>query len=1076
MSNDYTEDALVEQPAIELFKQLKWETVNCYDETFPNSFLRRETSAEVVLVARLRETLRRLNPTAPSEAIDDAIEELTRDRSAMTLAAANREVYRLLKDGVKVTVRGDDEQEIAETIRVMDWDDPAQNDYFLASQFWVTGEMYKRRADLVGFVNGIPLVFVELKAPQKNVEDAYHDNLRDYKNTIPQLFWYNAFILLSNGTDSRIGSITAEWEHFAEWKRINSEGEQGIVSLETMIRGTCERARLLDLIENFILFEESKGGLRKLVAKNHQYLGVNNAIAAVESIGENRGRLGVFWHTQGSGKSYSMVMFSQKILRKLGGNYTFVVVTDRDDLDDQIYKNFVRTGAVTEDPKDVRANSGEHLKQLLRQDHRYVFTLIQKFHTRDGARYPEISPRSNIIVMADEAHRSQYDTFAMNMRNALPNAAFIAFTGTPLIAGEERTRQVFGDYVSIYNFKQSVDDHATVPLYYENRIPELQLKNQDLNEDMERVLDDAAVDAEQEKRLEREFAREYHLITRDERLEKIAEDIVQHFLVRAFKKLDQPDDYGLLTPADQIDRSKAMVVSVDKATAVKMYDKVKKHWNQQLVFWQAELSNARDEERAKIQARVRFMQETDMAVVVSQSQNEIEDLRAKGVDIEPHRRRMVKEDLDTKFKDPNDPFRIVFVCAMWMTGFDVPSCATIYLDKPMRNHTLMQTIARANRVFGDKINGLIVDYIGVFRDLQKALAIYGSASGGGIQAGDTPVQAKRELVEDLRRAVEETMAFCRKHKVDLKAISTTKELQRVALFGQAADALVKNDDTKRKFTLLATNVVQLYQAILPDRAASEFAAIYYLVRALADKLRTFEEKPDIASVAVKIEKLLDQSIAPADYVIRGATTDGAARDKELLDLSQVDFDALKRQFDTSHKHAQVEQLRGVVQRKLNRMVRLNRTRMDYYEKFQQMIADYNAGATNVDAFFAQLVKFARDLNEEEKRSIAEQLTEEELALFDLLTKPDLKLTAAEKKQVRQVARELLETLKKSKLVLDWRKKQQARAAVRVAIEQQLEHLPKAYNPTIYRAKCDAVYQHIFDSYYGEGRGVYTILN
>jgi type I restriction enzyme R subunit len=467
------------------------------------------------------------------------------------------------------------------------------------------------------------------------------------------------------------------------------------------------------------------------------------------------------------------------------------------------------------------------------------------------------------------------------------------------------------------------------------------------------------------------------------------------------------------------------------------------------------------------------MQETDMAVVVSQSQNEIEDLRAKGVDIAPHRKRIVTQDLDEKFKDPADPFRIVFVCAMWMTGFDVPSCATIYLDKPMRNHTLMQTIARANRVFGDKVNGLIVDYIGVFRDLQKALAIYGSASGGGVQAGDTPVQAKRELVEDLRRAVEETRRFCRKQRVNLDAITAAKELQRVALFGQAADALVKNDDTKRKFLLLALGVTQLYQAVLPDRAASDFVAMYHLVRALADKIRSFEEKPDIASVALKIEKLLDKSIAPAHYVIRGASAKGAARDKELLDLSQVDFDALKKQFDASQKRAEIEQLRGVINRKLTKMVRLNRTRMDYYEKFQQMIGDYNAGATNTDAFFAQLVKFARDLSEEEKRGIAEELTEEELALFDLLTKPDLKLTPAEKKQVRKVAQALLKTLKQSKLVLDWRKKQQARASVRVATEQYLEKLPKPYMSDLHRAKCDAVYQHVFDSYYGEDKSVYA---
>ncbi|MBI3740726.1 MAG: type I restriction endonuclease subunit R [Chloroflexi bacterium] len=1073
-ANDYSEDALVEKPAIDLFKQLRWETANCYDETFPNSFLGRETSAAVVLVSRLRPALQKLNPGLSSDAINTAIEELTRDRSVMTPAAANREIYQLLKDGIKVNIRNDDdEQESAETVAVLDWNDHTHNDYFLASQFWVSGEMYKRRADLVGFVNGIPLVFIELKAAQKSIEDAYHDNLRDYKNTIPQLFWYNAIIILSNGSESRIGSITAEWGHFSEWKRINSEGEQGVVSLETILRGTCERTRLLDLVENFILFEETKGGMRKLIAKNHQYLGVNNSIAAVQSIGKNRGRLGVFWHTQGSGKSYSMVMFSQKILRKLGGNYSFVVLTDRDDLDGQIYKNFVRTAAVTEDPSEVRAESGEHLKKLLTENHRYVFTLIQKFHAPQGEKYSEVSARQNIIVMADEAHRSQYDTFALNMRNALPNAAFIAFTGTPLIAGEERTKKVFGDYVSIYNFKQSADDHATVPLYYENRIPELQLTNDQLNPEMYRVIDDAAVDAEQEKRLEREFTREYQLITRDERLEKIAEDIVQHFLVRAFKKVDQPEDYGLLAIADQIDSSKAMVVSVDKATAMKMYDKVKKYWNQRLVFLQADLLETRGEEKEKLLARIRFMQETDMSVVVSQSQNEIEDLREKGIEIESHRRRMVTQDLDEKFKDPADPFRIVFVCAMWMTGFDVPSCATIYLDKPMRNHTLMQTIARANRVFGDKINGLIVDYIGVFRNLQNALAIYGSASGGGIQSGDTPVQAKRELVEELRRAVVDVNAFCRKQKVNLPAITIAKDFQRIKLLGDAADALVTNDDTKRKFLLLASRVIQFYQAVLPDRAVSEFAAVYYLTRALADKVRSLEEKPDISSVAKTIEELLDQSIAPLKYEIRGEKTQGAAREKELLDLSKIDFETLKKQFDASQKRAEIEQLRGVINRKLTKMIRLNRTRMDYYEKFQQMIADYNAGATNTDAFFAQLVKFARELSDEEKRSIAEELTEEELTLFDLLTKPDLKLTPAEKKQVRKVAQELLETLKKSKLVLDWRKKQQARAAVRIAIREQLENLPKKYLSDLFQPKCDSLYQHVYDSYYGEEKSVYN---
>ena len=345
MSNDYSEDSLVEQPAIELFRELGWETANCFYEKFGSKgTLGRDTTSEVVLVPRLRSALVHLNPDLPSEAIELAIEELKRDRSAMSPANANREVYKLLKNGVKVSFRGKKNEETVENVQVIDWNEPSNNDFFLASQFWISGEMYKRRADLVGFVNGLPLVFIELKASHKRMEHAYRDNLRDYKNAIPQIFWYNCFIILSNGSQSKIGSMTAEWEHFAEWKKINSEGEEGIVSLDTMIRGTCEPARLLDIIENFTLFSEVSGGIVKLVAKNHQYLGVNNATEALKQIEKNRGRLGVFWHTQGSGKSYSMVFFSQKVLRKIPGNFTFVIVTDRQDLDNQIYKNFAGTG------------------------------------------------------------------------------------------------------------------------------------------------------------------------------------------------------------------------------------------------------------------------------------------------------------------------------------------------------------------------------------------------------------------------------------------------------------------------------------------------------------------------------------------------------------------------------------------------------------------------------------------------------------------------------------------------------------------------------------------------------------
>jgi len=1059
MTHDYSEDALVEQPAIALFAELGWETSGCYNEilgssgdgaTLERPHLGRETTTEVVLVPRLRQALEKLNPGLPDEAISDAIELLTRDRSAMSPVVANREIYKLLKDGVKVATgdRAGTGEEQVETARVIDWENPTNNNFLLTSQLWISGDMYKRRTDLVGFVNGLPLLFIELKASHRRLENAYRDNLRDYKNAIPQLFWYNDLVILSNGSQSRIGSMTSEWGHFNEWKKINSEGEAGVVSLETMIRGVCEKSRCLDLVENFTVFSDIRGGLIKMVAKNHQYLGVNNAIEAMSDAHDRQGRLGVFWHTQGSGKSLSMVFFSQKVLRKLPGNYTFLIVTDRTDLDDQIYKYFASAGAVTEG--EIQAANGEHLKQLLREDHRFIFTLIQKFRTDKGATYPTLSERDDIIVITDEAHRSQYDTFALNMRNALPNASFIGFTGTPLMVGEEKTREVFGDYVSVYNFKQSMDDGATVPLYYENRIPELQLTNDELNEDMERLLEDAELSEDQEKKLEREFAREYHLITRDARLEKVAEDIVGHFMGRGFA-------------------GKAMVVAIDKATAVRMYDKVGKYWREYLGELKAELAKAdfagREGEREDLAARIRFMEETDMAVVVSQAQNEIEDFRQMGLDISPHRRRMVSEDLDIKFKDPDDPFRIVFVCAMWMTGFDVPSCSTIYLDKPMRNHTLMQTIARANRVFGEKVNGLIVDYVGIFRSLQRALAIYGTGEGGTLGEGDWPVQDKSALVAELSKAIDETQMFCAELRIDTKALAAADGFDFIKLRDDAADTIVAREESKKRFLSLADNVNRLFRAILPDKAANEFGPARALFSVIADKIRSNAPEVDVTEVVDSVDRLLDGSIAVEGYII--SASDNA------IDLSKIDFDALRARFEKGHRHLETEKLKTALTLKIRKMATLNHSRMDFLNKLQEMIDEYNSGACNVEALYNRLLELTRELSQEDQRAVSEQLSEEELAIFDLLTRPELELSEKDRKQVKKAARDLLETLKKEKLVLDWRNRQQPRAAVRLAISEMLDNeLPGAYSKKLYDQKCDLLYQHIYDSYFGQGRSIY----
>jgi type I restriction enzyme R subunit len=1047
-STGYSEDALVEQPAIALLAALGWETVNAYHEfDHGASTLGRETRAEVILKSRLRLALLQINPEVAVESIHQAIEELTRDRSRMSMAAANREVYHLLKNGVRVPVPDPEgDGETVEVVRVVDWDNPANNDFLLCSQFWVTGEMHTRRADLVGFVNGLPLVFIELKAAHRRLETAFTGNLRDYKDTVPQLFWPNALIILSNGSQSRVGSITAGWEHFAGWKKVGSEDEVGRVSLETMLRGVCDPVRLLDLVENFCLFQEVPGGLIKLTAKNNQYLGVNNALDALADIRQREGKLGVFWQTQGSGKSVAMMFFAQKVLRKLPGNWTFVVVTDRQELDGQIYKHFASAGVVTEGR--AQAESSRHLRQLLTEDHRYVFTLIHKFRTEKGEAHPVLSERRDIIVITDEAHRSQYDTLALNMRTALPNAAFLAFTGTPLIVGEEKTRQVFGDYISVYDFQQSVADGVTVPLYYENRIPELQLVNDNLNEDMERLLEAAELDESQEKKLEREFAREYHLITRDERLEAVAKDLVTHFTGRGFQ-------------------GKAMMICIDKATAVRMYDKVKKHWGEMIEALQAERAGADGYARQDIEERIARMKETDMAVVVSQGQNEIAEMSEKGLDIRPHRKRMVEEDMETKFKNPDDPFRLVFVCAMWMTGFDVPSCSTLYLDKPMRNHTLMQTIARANRVYPGKVSGLIVDYAGVFRDLERALAIYGV--GGG---GNKPVEDKSALVAALRQALGDIRGLCQEQGVNLAAIQTAQGFDRIGLLDDAVEALVASEEIKRRYLDLANTVQRLYKAVLPDPAACGFAAEVTPVQVIADKIRALTPPADISLVMQQVDGLLDRSIATEGYIIRDASA--LDDDEHWIDLSSIDFEALVRKFKTGRKRTMNEKLKGTVAQQLMAMVRFNRTRMDYLERFQAMIDAYNAGSLNAEEFFGQLVAFARSLNEEEQRGVGEQLDEEELALFDLLTKPQIEMSKADLDKVKATARELLATLKAGKLVLDWRKRQQSRAEVRVTIEKLLDQgLPRIYTPELFEQKTTAVFQHVYDAYYGAGRSVYA---
>jgi len=857
---------------------------------------------------------------------------------------------------------------------------------------------------------------------------------------------------LSNGTEAKVGATYAPWDFFADWTVIEAQGRRGRVALETAIRGTCAHDRLLDLVENFVAYLERPGGLIKIVARNHQYLGVNAAIdrlLEIRAVGDNR--LGVFWHTQGSGKSLSMLWFSQKVLRRLPGGWTFVLVTDRSELDDQLHGEFADAGVISREARVHAVNSAQ-LRELLEADHRYVFTLIHKFRLwTEETTMPVLSDRSDVIVITDEAHRSQYDVLALNMRRALPRAAFMGFTGTPLVAGEERTRREFGDYVSIYNFSDAIRDGATVPLYYDNRIPELQLVNADFAEELTALLEEAELDEDAEGRLATRFGREYALITRPERLRMVARDLVRHFVGRGFP-------------------GKAMYVGVDKATAVRMFDLVRAAWADYLAGLRTQHDALPELERPWLASRIELMETTDMAVVVSQSQNEIAAMDRVGLDIRPHRARMNAETLDENFKNPDHPLRLVFVVAMWMTGFDAPSCSTIYLDRPMRNHTLMQTIARANRVFPDKDNGLIVDYIGVFRDLERALAIYGAANA---EAGvDSPIQDKSELVAALAEAVTAVSEFCERYDIDLDELRTASGFAFIALRDSAVEALLVDEEVRTEFMAAARQARTLFKAVLPDPAAAAHQGTVAVIRVLAERIEDVSRSPrtDIASVADAVDALLDRSVGAEEYVIRAAA-EGIEPDP-LIDLAQIDFDALAAQF-AGRKRAETDRLATLLRQRSIDAARRNPTRFDLVERIEELIATYNAGSLNIDEYLRRLVSLTRDLTAEEQRVVLEDLTEEELAIFDLLTKPDPVLDAADRELVKASAKRLLDHLH-DKLVLDWRRRAATMADVHTTILDVLDaDLPaEAYPPAVFDAKVQAVFDHVISAYGDDEVSIY----
>ncbi|TAK35684.1 MAG: type I restriction endonuclease subunit R [Chloroflexota bacterium] len=1108
-----SEDRLVQKTFADYLENiLGWESVYAHNaETFgPNGTLGRANEREVVLVRDLRAALSRLNPGLPESAREDAVQKLTQVDFTRSLLQHNRDFYGLIRNGVPVQWRDASGETRHAQARVIDFRNIA-NDLFLAvRELKIQGlrvPHYNRRADLVCFVNGLPLVFIELKAVYRNERRGFDDNLTDYMNehSIAHAFHHNAFLVVSNGDRARYGSITSKWEHFVEWKR-NDEKDKGRVDAQALLNGMLDKQRLLDLVENFILFDDSRaGGTRKIVARNHQVLGVNNAVASVQhqemlkrefpperrlihyrvsrpemlaaeapaehaSYGRSLqdedlplikrahpdlGRLGVFWHTQGSGKSYSMAFFAEKVRRVVPGNFTFVVMTDRDDLDDQIWRTFIGCGVV--DETVPRASSGLELKEILGKNHRFVFSLIHKFNQPVSEPY---SKRDDIIVISDEAHRTQSGRFARNMRLALPNAAFIGFTGTPLFKGDQLTRRIFGDYISCYDFRRSEEDQSTVRLVYENRGEELGLARLDLNDRIAAKIEQADLDPDQTALLEKLLGKDYEIITADDRLDKLADDFVEHCSTRW-------------------ESGKSMLVCIDKITCARMFQRIEPRWQAKLAqikalvpHREAELAaTTAPEQRERLgklleglRGQARWMESTIVEIIISEAQNEVRDFEKWGFDIIPHRVVMKKGfqtpdgksvAVDDAFKDPQHPFRIAIVCAMWLTGFDVECLSTLYIDKPMKAHNLMQAIARANRVYPGKDCGVIVDYNGMLRSLREALAQYALGDEASGDDGDI-VEPIEQRVYALLQAIEEAETHLKTLGFDPTRLTGATGFARIGALRDAVDALYTSDEAKRRFEIMARQVFSRFKALLMEPSAFAYAERHDNLEAIYKKLQERRDTADVTDLLKELHKIVNaaiQALEPGEDHAEGLT----------VDLSQVDLSRLRDEFakKTRHKHLALQDIRDLIEDRLASMLAHNPLRMDYYKRYQGIIADYNRekDRVTVEETFAKLVQLANSLNVEQRRAAEEGLSEDELALFDLLFKENI--GKADREKLKQASKSLLTSLQELvKPMQDWTQNTTTQAEVKVFILDNLwRWLPR---PPFSEAETEQLAERVYE--------------
>lgn len=1036
MSSRYSEEEAVQKPAGELLSALGWDVVYCFDGEAlgADGTLGRESYHDVILKRDLEYALVELNEHLSEGECKQAVKTLEEVFVGDSLLQTNETKYKMLKDGIPVKRKQPDGSTRTERAQVFDFEHPSLNRFVAAEELWVYGPLHHRRADLVGFVNGIPLLFIEFKRHDKDIIRAYEDNYTDYQDTIPQIFYYNAFVMLSNGLDSKVGTFGSPYEFFHEWKRLK-EADEGRVALETMLRGICDKENLLDLFRNFILFDHANSPAAKILARNHQFLGVNEAVQAYSERRLNDGKLGVFWHTQGSGKSYSMVFLSEKIKRTQAGSPTFLVLTDREELNKQISETYESCGCLAGVPASrFVASSGEDLASKLRGNPSYIFSLIQKFNKPDAE---PIYPDHDIVVFSDEAHRSNNGVFAENMMHLLPTVSRIGFTGTPIFDYDNLTKRTFGGYVSVYDFNRAVEDGATVPLFYENRSDQLDIENPEINDELLEAVEAEDLDENQVEKVEKQLGRGIQVIMSEERLRIIARDFVRHYT-------------GIW------ESGKAMFICVNKVTCVMMFNYVQEYWAKAIASEKTKLKSLGQQEQLELSRKIKWMESTEMAVVVSQEQNEIDRFRKWGLDIAPHRKKMLERNLEDDFKDADNPFRIVFVCAMWLTGFDVKSLSAMYFDKPLKAHGLMQAIARANRVSEGKSNGLIVDYIGIVKALRKALADYIVGDPGG--TFDDPVIDKDKLIDRIGELTSSIIGFVSDQGYEMESLFAADGFNKLAEIENAAEAISRTDETKKRFGVMCRELFRMYKFVIVREVGADLASARDAIRAVYNHLNKQRAHADTTELMVKLQGIVDEHIVVEEAPEK-------SKEGTRFDISGIDFDRLSQEFARKkHKHLLLDDLRAVIEERLLVALKDNPRRVDFYERYERIIEDYNSeqDKATIERTFNDLMRLSKELDEKQKEWIREGFqSQQQMTVFEMLFKETL--TPTEIKKVKAVAIDLVATIdERLGQMVRWTEKEETVGQVKVLIRDAVYQLPEESYPDDVLPGC---IDEIFDYFY-----------